>query len=355
MHHGRLLDFEPVLETLVGECCPRAATVTQAQLSPVEFWGIIIAAAAGVAAVLVGAISVVQSHLANRDSAKRDEAMKETLDEMAEDIGHLTKLSEEAASRAPLPTLGFLIEGESKESAVLHLSAPARVDARAVLSEARQRANDTAPVVQRSGGWLNYPLPSVIGPTQRDAEKYEREVSAYLKTLGSELPRRDEWERENARTMAIKLRLKNDGAIPLEDARVVIRTPAGLTPLLGIKKPPKLPDVPRWRSPFDLTPIVPLKLHPENAWLVSAGFRPTAHDAAEWTAGDVQHGGHVDSEPLILAAAEPGDYTLEWSVHGDNLSQPETGSLRVLLAPPKSDESRTLATLKDVGLAEEAE
>jgi hypothetical protein len=90
-----------MFDTMAGECCADAAAVTQAQLSSVEFWGIIIAAVTGVVGVLVAIYVAIQSH-------RSDARMTETLDGMAEDIDHLTMLSAEAAARAPDPTFAFL-------------------------------------------------------------------------------------------------------------------------------------------------------------------------------------------------------------------------------------------------------
>jgi hypothetical protein len=340
-----------MFDAATGSCCDPAASVSQAQLSPVEFWGIIIAAAAGVAGVLAAIYAIVQNHRANKDAAQRDERMTETLDSMAQDMDRLAGITEETATRAPLPGLAFLIDGEPSPSLGFKPQVPRQVDTEAVLAAALQYAQASRPVIAPK------PYLYVMGrPTQADVNEYDAKVTRYIDRLRPKLAERDEWERDQARLIVIRLRLTNDGAIPLEDGRVVIRTPEGLTPREGVPRPPELPEVPVFRSRYDyLFPAAETlhSLHPESPWLVTSGFHPKTSDTAEWEAGDVQHGGYLDSRPLVLASEGAGEFTLEWRVHADNLGQPQMGTLDVVVDAADSTPPQLLTTLDDVGLGEE--
>jgi hypothetical protein len=335
--------------------CTEAGFVAQTELSPVEYWGIIVAAGAGVVGVLIATFAIYQNHRANKDAAQRDEKMTKTLGGMAVDIDRLAAITEDTASRAPLPTLAFLIDQEPSPDIGFKLKVPKHVDTESVLSAALHYAQESRPVILPGRHWAGI----LEEPTQGEVERYDAKVSRYMERLPAKLVELDEWEREMASLIVVHLRLGNDGAVPLEDGRVVLRIPDGLLHREGVPASPELPELPVFQSRYlsfaSFTPTTFDHLYPDSdsPWQLSSGFQLKTRDIVEWEAGDVQHGGHLDSAPLVLAAERSGEFTLEWRVHADNLGQPQTGTLRVVVAPADATPPQMLTTLDDVGLGEE--
>lgn len=308
-----------------------------------EYWGIIIAALTGIAGVAIGIAALVQAVRSSH-----------VLDGMADDIDRLATLSEEAAALLPIPHVAFVVQGEPADTAAFRLKWPTPVDVQAVVGAAVSRANESKPEIPRAP-WPGYAFSS-LQPTQRQVKEYEAEVETYVERLQGKLPERVEFEKDLARLAVLGLRLSNDGATPLEDARLVIEMGGGIRPREGIPKPPRLPAVPRFRSLYDSLVIAPRfipSLHPESRWELASGYRIVAPDTVEWAAGDVQHGQSVDAPPLVVAAEEPGESVLIWRVHADNLREPATGTLRLVVAPPQGEAPPPLQSLKAVGLEED--
>lgn len=176
-----------------------------------------------------------------------------------------------------------------------------------------------------------------------------------LRALREQLQERDDYEDKIARRVVVDLRLHNDGAVPLEDARLVIELPGGLTAERGIEVPAELDEVPRFRSHLDfivgIQPVEPF--FPPDPYIVETGFRILAPSRADWTAGDVQHRNPVNSPPLVVAVEAPDTYQLAWQVHADNMTEPVHGVVELVVAAPDATSAETLSCLTDIGLPPE--
>jgi len=319
-------------------------------MTSVELWAIV-AAIAGIAAVLVSVIALEVARRWNSSSTARD-------DQMAADIARLTGLThearEEAREQAQLlvarPRVVALNDGEEADELSRKLSPLRPVDIEAITAQVMELANSTRPEMPTPSPWGI--SASMFSPTRSQIEDYDGKVERYAVALAAQLRERDGYERKLATLVVLHFRIHNDGTVPLEDARLVVDLAAGLRAERGIEVPPVIDEVPRFVSYAALLGIRPVEIEPffSDPFIVETGFRILSPASVDWSAGDVQHRNPVDCPPLVLAVESPDTYRLSWQIHADNLTEPVQAELDLIVDGPDG-KAAPLSTVEDVGLA----
>jgi hypothetical protein len=322
---------------------------------------VVIAALAALGSVLVGIVAIDAARRWNKAGAQRDKKVAGALDEIAEDIDHLRALTEgvvedsrrRAQENIPRPRLVALAGHKETSELAVQLGAPRHVDIDVVLRAALQSANENGPrLPPRRTGLIA--LSGFGYANAYDIEKYNEELKEYEQRLRGQLEKLSSYESDIGRLVVLHFRIHNDGSVPLENARLVVRVPDGLQARGHIDKSPELNKVPRWRSPLALVPLhfdlADRLAGTYSPYLLVSDFRSlTTPPRAEWAAGDIQHGEQRDTPSLILASDRTGEFTLSWEIHGDNLAEPSKGQTELAVRPPSEPET-VLNTLALVGL-----
>lgn len=201
----------------------------------------------------------------------------------------------------------------------------------------------------------------MLGPTQRDLERFAAEIRGYGTELEEWLEKYAGLRLQAARQFRLVFRIENDGEAPAQNVRLRVRCPEDFQRLTKPMAIDSAPSQPRFRGRFDIEPVVPLR----SSALKEIGRRLTAeptsgpvpiashednHLVLTYEIGHLNHGpDHMRTEPVTLLAPRDGDFDLRWEALSANPGPAASGTLRIRVCPSVAVEPpiKTMEELSD--------
>ena len=296
------------------------------------------------AAVLAGVIAAIFGVLNWREARSASSDVRK--------LAELTQSSlEEARAQVPDPWVRFLVDRSPVPGIILRGTWFNALDkARIVEHElARHTALVQKPKARDPiAGLLSLGLPNIPQQTPEDG------IKDYGEALADWLDDCERYEQEIQYLVWGHVIFGNDGRVPARGLRAQLAFPNDWEWLEEFpQKPPAPPDPPlrRRRSGF---PGLSDYSYLRNAnFIVSPHTRPNVRGprdegdgVVEYSIDRLLHGLPDEAEdPFILRSPGTGDFTVRWTIHAENLSQPKAGELKVRI---EQHASGTITTLEEV-------
>lgn len=331
-------------------------------------------------AAMVGTVATLVSY---RRTTRYQGRLESQQGQIVADIGRLAELTEssieEARALRPRPLLRFLV-GEDREpvdSALLVRSLLRReIDLERILTDERERALETLPDIRNLETWAgDHYVSSVVrfaalasslgvGPvTEAERSEFESRVDEYVDSLRAWIGEYLDWRDTISQLFVTDLQFENRGRVPARDLVVQLRSPEPFEAWENPPDSPERPTRPRFerRSPFDILGMsTPALRIPEIAGdfhlpsIEGNVSNPRYRDGSvvvELDVGKLLHGVPEETDdPLVLRVPDDGDYVVTWQIHAENLEEPASGELALVVetepidGPPISSLSELLAT-----------
>jgi hypothetical protein len=331
----------------------------------VEFWATIIAAITGGISAIVAITALVLAWRWNADAARRDKVAEAALDTTAVAVSRLTSVTESSVNEArelarrlvPRPRVVGLTPDSESTTLFAQLGVPTRIVQDEILVEAtkllKARRPQIADVEAMKGA------KSASDPVSRDGASYDRDARWYLFHLKHQLSFRQHYENYRARLVAVRFRVHNDGAVPIDEGWLRLTLPEGLSPQQMVEPRPEVDEPPsHGDGRARLAPPLPRGDDSASSigYGLSTGFQVLrGGNRLEWRFGDLLHGQSTDTPPVIAHVSQSGRYELVWHVHAANLHEPASGSVPFLIEDPEDDTTPVvIRTLRDVGALKRA-